>query len=150
LSTSGHIQNGRRKAYVVTETTGVEPVETFFETVTITSASAATPVNILPDARVGAGRKVYLEYFIARVNGTTVWGTTSTVKVQDTSSVDLVTLAVAGLTSQARLVPASANVTLEDAYSLGTGCTAGKGIQVKGDVNGTGSPLVITVKGVIR
>jgi len=113
---------------------------------TITSAAAATAVSLIPDSMVGAGEKCYLMDFIGRVNGTTVWATTSTVKIQDTNSsaVDFVTAAVAALTSQARIYPGTANVTSEDAYSLGTGGTAGKGLQLKGNANGTGSDLVIS------
>lgn len=116
-------------------------------TATITSAAAATAVSLIPDSMVGAGEKCYLMGFIGRVNGTTVWGTTATVKIQDTNSsaVDFVTAAVAALTSQARIYPGTANVTSEDAYSLGTGGTAGKGLQLKGNANGTGSDFVVSV-----
>lgn len=116
-------------------------------TATITSAAAGTAVSIIPDSYVGAGEKVYLITYVARVNGTTGWGTTATVKLQDTNGtpVDMVTWAVAGMTNQARLVPGTANTTLEDAYSLGTGGTAGKGLQLKGNANGTGSDFVVTV-----
>lgn len=147
------VHNKRTKSYIVTELSGTNLPERFFETVTLTSAAAATPVNVMPDARVGPGRKVYLEGGLARVNGTTVWGTTATVKVQDTNGipVDLITLAVAGLGSQSRLSFINqSNVTLEDAYSKGTGTTVAKGIQVVGDVNGTGSDLIVTVWGWIK
>jgi hypothetical protein len=118
-------------------------------TVTITSAAAATPISIVGDSEVPSGYTFFLTGFVARVNGTTGWGTTSTVKIQDTnaSAVDFVTFAVAGLTNQARLVPGTANVTLEDAYSLGTGGTASKGLQIVGNANGTGSDFVVTVHG---
>ena len=126
-----------------------QPMELFKVTATITSAAAATAVNVIPEAAVGTGRKVYLQGYIARVNGTTGWGTTATVKLQDTNgtAVDFVTWAVAGMTNQARLVPGSANTTLENAYSLGSGGTAGKGLQLIGDANGTGSDFVVTCWG---
>jgi hypothetical protein len=126
-----------------------EQVIHFTRTVTITSAAAVTAVDIIPDAEVPTGFVPFVTDFLGRVNGTTVWATTATVKIQDKNGtpVDFVTFAVAGMTSQARLVPGSANVTLENAMSLGTGGTSGKGLQVKGDANGTGSDFVLTVRG---
>lgn len=124
----------------------------FVLTATITSAAAATAVNILPDSRVTAGRKVYLSGFHAEVNGATNWATTATVKIQDTEGtpVDFFTMAVAALTGNALVRPGTANITSEDAYKLGTGSTAGKGIQLKGNANGTGSDLTVTIYGVIK
>lgn len=125
----------------------------YLVTKTITSAAAATAVELLPDSYVPAGKKAYLVSFIAQVNGTTAWGTTATVKIQDknSSAVDFVTFAVAGMTPQARLVPGSStNTTLENAYSLGTGGTAAKGLQLKGDANGTGSDFVVTCEIVVK
>lgn len=124
----------------------------FRKTATITSAAAATAVSLLADSEIPDGKAVYLTGFLARVNGTTQWGTTATVKIQDTAgtAVDFVTLAVAALTSQARVVPGTANATLENAYANGTGGTAGKGLQLKGDANGTGSDLIVTVWGFIQ
>lgn len=124
----------------------------FVRTATITSAAAATAVNILPDAAVGSTRKVYVTGVFARVNGATLWATTATVKVQDTNSsaVDFVTYAVAALTANTSVFTHTSNVTLESAYLLGTGGTLGKGLQLKGNANGTGSPLVVTVTGYIK
>ena len=34
--------------------------------------------------------------------------------------------------------------------ALGAGGTAGKGLQVKANANGTGSPLVVTVTGYLK
>ena len=51
----------------------------------------------------------------------------------------------APLTNAARVVPGTANVTLEDAFAKGSGGTPGKGLQLKGDANGTGSDLIVTV-----
>ena len=118
----------------------------------ITSAAAATPVVLIPESVVGAGRKVYVTSFVSKVNGATLWATTANVKLQDTntSAVDFATVAVAALTANAVVHPATANVTLADAYALGTGGTAGKGLQLKGNANGTGSTYVVTVSGVIK
>ncbi len=124
----------------------------FFRTATITSAAAATPVSLLSDLVVPDGKKVYLEGFIAKVNGATLWATTANVKIQDTNGtpVDFVTMLVAALTGNATVVPGTANVTLENAYALGTGGTLSKGLQLLGNANGTGSDLVVSVWGVIK
>lgn len=144
--------NLRTKNLMVTETpaSSNENVEYFCETVTITSAAAATAVTILSDARVGPGRKVYLTGFLSKVHGSTVWATTATVTVQDSSAVAFITVAVAAMTANAVIGNLTANVTLGDAYVLGSGGTAGKGLQVVGDANGTGSDYVLTVHGVIK
>lgn len=124
----------------------------FRRTVTITSAAAATAVSIIADTELESDEKVYVDGFNGRVNGTTVWGTTANVKIQDTNGtpVDFVTTLVADMTSQARVYKDSANTTFEDAASLGSGGTAGKGLQIVGDANGTGSDYVVTVWGVIK
>jgi len=125
----------------------------FHATATITSAAAATPVSLVLDASVPTGMKCYLQGFLMRVNGTTVWATTANVKIQDTNGtpVDFATVLVALLTNQARIgCEPKANLTLEDAFSLGTGGTASKGLSIVGDANGTGSDLVVSVWGIIR
>lgn len=108
----------------------------FQRTATITSAAAGTPVNILLTADVPATKKVYLQGFIARVNGATAWGTTATVKIQDNNGtpVDFVTMPVSVLTNAARVFPSTTNVVCEDAFAAGTGGTAQKGLQLVGDV----------------
>lgn len=129
--------------------TSVEECVQFTRTATITSAAAVTAVSLIADSEVPVGFTPYVTDFIARVNGTTVWATTATVKIQDTNgtAVDFVTMAVAALTSQARVFKSSANVTIENAMANGTGGTASKGLQLKGDANGTGSDLIVTVSG---
>ena len=124
----------------------------FTRTATITSAAAATPINILLTADVPAGKKVYLNGFIGRVNGATVWATTATVKIQDNNGtpVDFVTIPVSVMTNAARVFPSTTNVVCEDAFAAGTGGTAVKGLQLVGDVNGTGSDFIVTVWGVIK
>jgi hypothetical protein len=124
----------------------------FHRTATITSAACATAVNILTAATVPAGKKVYLQGFIAKVDGGTNWATTATVKIQDTNGtpVDFVTMAVAALTGNAVVTTGTTNITAEDAFSEGSGGTAAKGLQLKGNANGTGSDLKVTVWGVIK
>lgn len=158
MGNTGHNSpEGRRKHLVVTEgrTTNVdEPIELVMESATLTSAAAATAVNIIPDARVGTGRKFYMTGYISRVNGATNWATTANIKIQDTNGtpVDFITIAVnaASTNGNIRTVPGNAQVTLENAFANGTGGTAGKGIQVKGDANGTGSDMIVTVFGYIK
>lgn len=122
----------------------------FRKTVTITSAAATTAISIIADSELESDEKVYVDGFNGRVNGATVWATTANVKIQDTSAVDFVTTLVADMTANARVYKDSTNTTFEDAASLGTGGTTGKGLQLVGDANGTGSDYVVTVWGVIK
>ncbi len=123
---------------------------TFTRTCQIASASAATAVHCLTDADVGAGKTAYLTSFQAKVNGGTLWATTATCALQDTSAVAFVTWAVAGMGANALLFPGSANSTYADPYILGVGGTATKGIDLKCNANGTGSTFVVTITGVIK
>lgn len=127
------------------------PVEYFHVTGTLTSAAAGTAVVLITDAQVGSGRKVYVRNFRAKVDGGTNWATTATVKIQDTNGtpVDFVTMAVAALTGNAFVGPHTANITAEAAFAKNSGGTAGKGLQIKGDANGTGSNLVVTVDAIV-
>jgi hypothetical protein len=133
-------------------TTAKEVATPFVATATITSAAAATPVELLADSAVPAGKKVYVTGFHAKVNGGTLWATTATVKIQDTNviPVDFFTMAVAALTANAEVRPGTANITSEAAYLLGTAGTIAKGLRLLGNANGTGSDLVVTVYGVIK
>ena len=126
-----------------------EQVIWFVRTATITSAAAATAVSLVKDVEVPRGFKPYLTDFHAKVDGGTGWGTTATVKIQDTNGtpVDFVTMAIAALTSNAFVGKTTANVTAEAALAKNTGGTAGKGLQIKGNANGTGNDLVVTVVG---
>lgn len=136
-----------------------ENVEFFYETVTLTSAAANVAVNIIPDARVGTGRKVYMMGGMATVSGGTVWGTVATVTVEDTAGVDFVvlggTIATTLAANQTRFFSTdnanSGNAAqTAAAFDNGTGGTAGKGLQVVADAAGTGSDLLVTVWGVIK
>lgn len=154
MANSGSTYNNRRKSNLVTEVSGNSasaPPEFFMETVTITSAAAATAVSVLSDARVGPDRKVYVLGVNGKVNGGTLWATTANVKIQDTntSAVDFVTFLVAALTANAEVGHFTAGV-MEDAMSLGTGGTQGKGLQIKGDANGTGSNFTVTIYGILK
>lgn len=130
------------------------PIEFFYQTATLTSAAAATAVNVIPDAQVGSGRKVYLWGYVSKVDGATNWATTANIKIQDTngSAVDFVTITVNAATTNGNVetVVGMSNVAMEDAYSEGSGGTAGKGLQIVGDANGTGSDMKITVWGIIK
>ena len=132
--------------------TAMNLAQPFHKTATITSAAAATAVSLLADSEVPSGKKAYVTGFIARVNGATNWATTATVKIQDTNSsaVDFATMAVAALTGNTTVYPHTSNITVEDAWRLGTGGTSDKGLQLKGDANGTGSNLVVTVFGFFK
>lgn len=124
----------------------------FHKTVTLTSADAATAVEIISNEAVGTGRKVYLQGYLLKVDGATDWGTTATVKIQDKNAVavDFVTLDASMLDGNEKHGPWSDSATIEDAFAEGTGGTAAKGLQVKGNANGTGSDIKLTVWGVIQ
>jgi len=125
----------------------------FHKVVTLTSALGDTPVDIVADAEVDDGKKVYLQGFILRVDGAVVWGGgIANVKIQDKNPtpVDLVTDLVADLIANAVVMHDGANVTLEDAFTKGTGITAGRGIHVVADAAGTGSDLIVQAWGVIK
>ena len=124
----------------------------FHSTVTLTSAAAATPVSVLADGAVPAGKKVYVTGYFVKVNGSTDWATTTSVKIQDTNGtpVDFVTLTASALDGNEFHDATSDSATIENAMALGTGGTAAKGLRVVGNANGTGSNLVITVFGFIK
>lgn len=114
---------------------------------TISSAGATTAVNVVPDASVEGTQKCYLlPGWVAKVNGTVAWTTAQTVKLQDTNGtpVDYLTMTTAALTSQALVYSGVSNIASENAFTLGTGGTAGKGVQLLGSAAMTGSPLVVT------
>jgi hypothetical protein len=127
------------------------PTEAWFSrTCTITSAAAATPITCLADADVPLTHKAYVAGWHAKVNGATPWATTATCSIADSGSISFVSIAVAALTANAYIVDTTANVTLQNAYTLNTGGGADKGLQVYCNANGTGSDLVVTVYGVIK
>jgi hypothetical protein len=124
----------------------------FSKKVDLTAAAAATPVEILSDAAVGVGKKVYITNLLLSVGGATAWTdvTATVVTIQDTAAVNAVSVAKAQLTSQAQLGLLSAGVTLATPIRTGVGLTASKGITVKGDANfAAGSTITVTVTGKI-
>lgn len=123
---------------------------TFFKVCTITSAAAATPVVCLAAADVPASLSARLAKWSAYVNGGTGWGTTASCVIEDTSGNDLVSIAVAALTSNTFVADHSANVTQAARYRLGTGGAADAGLQVSCDANGTGSDLVFVLSGSVQ
>lgn len=128
------------------------PIIPFHSTAILSSAAAATAVNLVANASLSGSQKLYVTGFIVRVNGATAWATVATVKLQDTNGtpIDFITIAAAGLTANATLVLGSGNVTIEAAVALGSGGNLLRGLQVKGDVNGTGSDLYVTAFGYIK
>jgi hypothetical protein len=124
----------------------------FVRTCTLTSAAAVTPIHCLAAADVGAAQKAYVTYWHLKVNGSTAWATTATCTIQDTAGSPVVfeTLAVAAMTANAFVQAATANVTHSAAFSLGTGGTAAKGLDVVCNANGTGSDAVFTISGFMK
>jgi hypothetical protein len=119
----------------------------FKATATLTSAAGATEVVLLADAKVPAGKKVYLHSIFASVDGATEWATVTKVSVKDSADVEGASFAVADLLANANLTIADA--TLADPIAQGTGFTAAKGLVIVADANGTGSNLIVTVFGYI-
>ncbi len=120
---------------------------------TLTSAAAATAVSLIPDASVPAGMKLYLLGWQAKVNGADAWvGTVTKVIVEDTAGVAFLELPVAILLGNALIGPLTANVTQKDAWVLGTGGTASKGLRIKGDANASvsGSDVVFQALFAVR
>lgn len=128
------------------------PAIPFFAEATLVSTTAATPVQLIAPITSGPllGRKLYLNKFIARVDGGTAWTTTTVVHLSDTNGTPnpLVTIPVAALLANARILESTSGVILEDSYSRGTGTATNAGLQVYGDVNaGAGSNLIIQASG---
>lgn len=124
---------------------------------TLTSATAATAIQLLADlaslSPALAARQVFLEGFLARVDGGTAWTTTTAVTIQDSAGTpnSLVTIPVANLTANATLGPWTSGITLQPTFVRGVGCAAGKGLKIVGDVNaGAGSNLIVQAWGVLR
>ena len=125
----------------------------FHKTVTLTSAAAATPVNILTDVEVGTG-VAYIDTFLLNVNGATAWtdSTGTIVTVQDTNGTPIVgiTAAKAQLTGNALLDFLETGITVGDAIKDGTGFTATKGLDIVADSDfDAGDDIIITISGVV-
>jgi hypothetical protein len=124
----------------------------FFAEATLPSATGATPVQLVAPIVSGPllGRKLYLNKFIMRVDGATAWTTTSIVTLTDTNGTPnpFVTVPVAALTANARVLESTAGVILEDSFSRGTGSATNAGLQIFADVNaGAGSNLIVQASG---
>lgn len=125
----------------------------FYSTAVLTSAAGATPIILVPDTAVPSGKKCFLQGFFATVSGGTAWATVTTVSIQDTNGTptNFITIPVASLTANVFLgIWSGAAITVNASVSTQTGGTVQKGLQVKADVNGTGSNLVVTVFGWIK
>ncbi len=118
---------------------------------TLTSAAAATPVTLISDAKVGAGRKIAymtLQYY---VNGATNWATTTYIAFQDTAGSPVeYSRIVVGSNATNGLAFGSIGQTPTAVQVAGagftglTGLTQGKGLVMKGDQVGTGSNLIVS------
>ena len=127
----------------ITEHAGIP----FMATATLESNAADVAVELLEDAAVPTGKKVYIHQIIATVDGATEWGTVTKVTVQDSSAVGGAEFAVADLEANAVLTLGDA--TLLAPIAKHAGFTAKKGIEVVADKAGTGSDLIVTVYGYI-
>jgi hypothetical protein len=146
------------------EAGGSIPHIPFVGTATIhAGAAVATPVTLLADTAVPAGKKVYLTGWRAYLSGATDWtaGTSGTVfaklSIQDSNGTpvvfaDILLAALAG--GPIVITPSTANVTSYTPYSANTGGTTAKGLVVVGNHSattpGVGSDVIVTVHGVIK
>jgi hypothetical protein len=126
----------------------------FVKTVTLSSALAATPVEIISAATIGTGRKFYVTSILLTVNGSAAWtdSTGTVVTIQDTNGTPVIgaSFAKSLLTANTVLSHLSAGVLLSPIL-LGTGFTTAKGLTVSADSNfDAGSDIVITICGVIK
>lgn len=126
----------------------------FVRTAQLTAAAAATPVEVLAAADVGAGRKAFVTGMLLNVGGATAWSdaTGTVVALQDTADtpVNLLSAAKAQLTANANLGLLSTGVTLGAPILTGVGATAAKGIDIVADDDFTaGSTINVTVFGFI-
>ena len=120
---------------------------------TILSTAPTTPVTLLADAMVPAGKKIYVNYILITVNGATAWTTGYNVVIQDSSAVAAVTLATAQLAGNAVIGAfGQTGVTASAAVLAQSGLTAGKGLQIVGSSASilAGSPLIVLVGGYIK
>jgi len=120
----------------------------------ITAAGAATPVILLADTDVPAGKKAYVDGVLIAINGATPWtdatGTKLSLVDNNGSPVSVLDVAKANLIANAIINMASTGVTLGANIITGVGLTAGKGISVKGDHSFAGSDIYVTIRGVIK
>jgi hypothetical protein len=125
----------------------------FFVQATLVATSAATPVQLL--APLGSsspwfGRKPYVTKWMAFVNGSTSWTTSTLVQLSDTSGtpIPFVNIPVSALTANARVFESTSGVILDNAIAQCTGGATNAGLQVYADVNaGAGSSLIVQASG---
>ena len=135
-------------------TTAKEVATPFCVAGVLTAAAAATPVVLLADALVPAGKKVYVTNILLSVGGGTAWtdATATKVTVECTDGTDVVAYAKAALTDSAVINDlGGANLTPGATTLSGAGLTAAKGLQIVADANfGAGSNISVVVSGVIK
>lgn len=127
-------------------------VEFFFKTVTLNPLTAATAVNIIPDAQVGATRAPCILGYAFHINGATAWsgGTGTLVALTDTAGTSIISLAAAILTANNVVETKVANVTYSANFIATRQGTSGLGLQIKADNNfGAGSPIIAMVYGIL-
>jgi len=139
----------------VTDGLDEDPGMPFRRTVTLTSAAATTPVEIISDAEVPAGKCVYITGLYGNVNGAVAWsGDGNNVLIRDTTDTPVTAVSIAdatGLGANAQFGLFSTGVTCGDGIKDGTGMTEGEGLVIVGDgaFAGGGSDLIVTVTGFI-
>ncbi len=122
----------------------------YMVTCTANSATATNIVSCLPAASVAAGQVALVQGIHAQVNGSTNWNSTATSCTLQDSTNAVPFISITGLSANVYYSGTSTNATRSPAYYLGQGATPGAGLNLTCSANGTGSPLVMTVFGVIQ
>jgi hypothetical protein len=115
-------------------------------TATLESATAATPVVVVPREEIPAGFRVQVVGFRAKVNGATAYGSGDEISLKTESGNVVFALAGSALTANALLLPGQSGVTVSDEFARGEGVPdPDEGLQISGAADTTGSDLVVTV-----
>lgn len=129
----------------------------FYASATLSSATAGTAIQLLADLSTlnsaFSTRQVFLQGFLAKVDGATAWTTTTAVNIQDNNSTPnlLVTIPVANLTANATIGMYTSGITLQPTFTRALGGAIGKGLKIVADVNaGAGSNLIVQAWGVLQ
>ena len=128
----------------------------FMKTGTLASATGnTTPLVLITDAEVPAGKAVYVAGYIAHVNGATDW--TDNIFIECIGGSSFVKFSSSSLNGNKVLTNGRPDSDIDEShlgspylYADGLGGTAAKGLQVRANTDCNGSDLIITVYGMIK
>lgn len=111
-------------------------------TVTATLAQINAGLNLIPGV---TGKKIRVTNYVARVLGAFTTGTAVLLQSNNVSPVLVTTLAEAGLTNGAVLIPASANTTLGAGFGAQLGSGDGLNVANSGSAQAGGTSITFTI-----